>query len=305
MDTVTVSGKTYVKAAKAAAAAGYTADYVGQLCRAGKLDAVTIGKAWYVREGAVLEHKRSRSRGNMGATRRDLERRVRTELEKQATAAKGFTPVAATPYRTQSAPVRYSVEDADLLPSVSRPGSAVAVSEASVAAADERAAEADEQPEAPEVETSAPRAPYIAPTHEPVSSVDETDDERNVPIRRAKRVVRPEAPRIRGGASAPDIRSRAAEASLRTAPHAAAGHHHAAVAAMLSSARRTEEPRALVVRSPKLPMVLAGLCAVLIFGSIFLEGTWTYTNDGARAGNVQTTYNVASVQSVLELLRGR
>ena len=54
-----IDGVTYITVKKAAALAEYTADYVGQLCRGGKLEATRVGRAWYVSEGSIIEHKES------------------------------------------------------------------------------------------------------------------------------------------------------------------------------------------------------------------------------------------------------
>ncbi len=39
--------------------AGYTSDYIGQLCRAKKIDAKVVGRGWYVSEKDLVEHKNS------------------------------------------------------------------------------------------------------------------------------------------------------------------------------------------------------------------------------------------------------
>jgi len=56
-DKITLGEKRYVSVKKAAALAGYTTDYVGQLCRSGKLDATRIGHNWYVEESSLGERK--------------------------------------------------------------------------------------------------------------------------------------------------------------------------------------------------------------------------------------------------------
>lgn len=62
MQSVTVDGATYTKASVLAKKFNYTTDYIGQLCRAGKVDAQLVGRSWYVREDALLVHKDSRYR---------------------------------------------------------------------------------------------------------------------------------------------------------------------------------------------------------------------------------------------------
>lgn len=50
------SGKKFISAKRASEISGYTADYIGQLCRLKKLDNRRIGKAWFVAEKSLLEH---------------------------------------------------------------------------------------------------------------------------------------------------------------------------------------------------------------------------------------------------------
>lgn len=51
------NGKEYISASRAALESGYAADYVGQLCRSGKIPAKLIGRSWYVDIDALLIHK--------------------------------------------------------------------------------------------------------------------------------------------------------------------------------------------------------------------------------------------------------
>jgi len=53
-------GKTYVSVSRASKKLGYTADYIGQLCRAGKIDAKMIGRTWYVEWDSLRNHKKSK-----------------------------------------------------------------------------------------------------------------------------------------------------------------------------------------------------------------------------------------------------
>lgn len=60
METVQVNGVSFVKAAALAKKHRYTTDYIGQLCRAGKVEAQLVGRAWYVNEESLLGHKSER-----------------------------------------------------------------------------------------------------------------------------------------------------------------------------------------------------------------------------------------------------
>jgi len=52
----TGDGKNRITSKQAALLSGYAADYIGQLCRGGKLDAVMVGKTWMVVEESLKEH---------------------------------------------------------------------------------------------------------------------------------------------------------------------------------------------------------------------------------------------------------
>ena len=56
-DDLYLSGKKYISARRAAEITGYTSDYVGQLCRAGKVDATMVGRGWFISQESILLHK--------------------------------------------------------------------------------------------------------------------------------------------------------------------------------------------------------------------------------------------------------
>lgn len=56
-DSVEIDGKNYISSARAAKLVGYTKDYIGQLARAGKIDARRIGRGWYIHDDSVRKHK--------------------------------------------------------------------------------------------------------------------------------------------------------------------------------------------------------------------------------------------------------
>lgn len=65
MDTISVKGETYIKGSKIAKELGYTADYVGQLCRNGQIEGTLVGRSWYVSEKSIRAHKKNRYRSNI------------------------------------------------------------------------------------------------------------------------------------------------------------------------------------------------------------------------------------------------
>ena len=50
---ITLDGIDYVSSKRAAQIMGYTQDYVGQLCRGGKIEAKQIGRGWYIPKSVV------------------------------------------------------------------------------------------------------------------------------------------------------------------------------------------------------------------------------------------------------------
>ena len=57
MDELTIEDKKYVSSKRAAQMTGYAKDYVGQLCREGRVPARLVGRNWYVLESAIQDHR--------------------------------------------------------------------------------------------------------------------------------------------------------------------------------------------------------------------------------------------------------
>ncbi len=57
MDEITIEDKVYVSSKQAAKITGYAKDYVGQLCREGRVEARLVGRNWYVLEDSIREHR--------------------------------------------------------------------------------------------------------------------------------------------------------------------------------------------------------------------------------------------------------
>lgn len=57
MDELTIGDKIYISTKRAADITGYAKDYVGQLCREGRVEATLVGRSWYVLESSVREHR--------------------------------------------------------------------------------------------------------------------------------------------------------------------------------------------------------------------------------------------------------
>src|SRR3989338_4999086 len=57
MDEILIEEKRYVSSKRAAKMTGYAKDYIGQLCREGRVPARLVGRSWYVLESAIQDHR--------------------------------------------------------------------------------------------------------------------------------------------------------------------------------------------------------------------------------------------------------
>jgi hypothetical protein len=64
MEELIIEEKKYISSKRAAKVTGYAKDYIGQLCREGRVPARLVGRGWYVLETAIQDHRF----GNPGET---------------------------------------------------------------------------------------------------------------------------------------------------------------------------------------------------------------------------------------------
>lgn len=57
MDEILIEEKRYISSKQAAKITGYAKDYIGQLCREGRVTARLVGRSWYVLEAAIQDHR--------------------------------------------------------------------------------------------------------------------------------------------------------------------------------------------------------------------------------------------------------
>ena len=57
MDEILIEEKRYISSKRAAKMTGYAKDYIGQLCREGRVPARLVGRSWYVLESAIEDHR--------------------------------------------------------------------------------------------------------------------------------------------------------------------------------------------------------------------------------------------------------
>lgn len=100
MEELIIDDKKYVSTKRAAKETGYAKDYVGQLCREGRVPARLVGRSWYVLESAIQDHR-------FGAPH-----------EAESTPAKTAEEASTLP-PTWEAP-KYEADSGTSMPSVSR-----------------------------------------------------------------------------------------------------------------------------------------------------------------------------------------
>ncbi len=115
MDVLNVGGKNYVKASVVARDLGYTADYVGQLCRSRKVDAQLVGRTWYVDKESIQSHRSTRYRSTKAKSQESLQE---TLAEKKTVHdIVKTTPTSFSSYKNR---VSYIEDNSDLIPKVSK-----------------------------------------------------------------------------------------------------------------------------------------------------------------------------------------
>tara|TARA_B100000745_G_scaffold223426_1_gene149153 strand:+ start:5551 stop:6273 length:723 start_codon:yes stop_codon:yes gene_type:complete len=109
MKTIEIGGILYKKATEVAKDLGYTTDYIGQLCRSGKVEAEFVGRSWYVNPDSLKEHKFARHRSNKEKSRKAVEEYKKAQAVHIHT--KDLTP------KTYS----YEADDGELVPTLTKP----------------------------------------------------------------------------------------------------------------------------------------------------------------------------------------
>jgi hypothetical protein len=109
MKKIVIDGKTYQKATDVAKDLGYTSDYVGQLCRAGKVEAQQVGRTWFVVPETIHEHKKSRYRSNQAKSKAAIAAYHSAAQTTSQTIADAITPSRLSSHH-------YETDETDLIP---------------------------------------------------------------------------------------------------------------------------------------------------------------------------------------------
>ncbi|MFM2374245.1 MAG: hypothetical protein RLZZ234_240 [Candidatus Parcubacteria bacterium] len=117
MEYLDLGGKRYIKVSSAARETGYTSDYIGQLCRAKKIDAKLVGRTWYVVRDEITAHKRTRGRSTYEKTRQAVKAAI---VDSAGETAIPIHRGSTSAYRARlTAPaVKYHADETALIPEV-------------------------------------------------------------------------------------------------------------------------------------------------------------------------------------------
>ena len=144
MEAVSINGERYVKASSIARELGYTSDYVGQLCRDGKVDAERVGRGWFVSEQSIREHKKDRYRSTRAKSKEAVKEAVAEKQQPSLRPQLHF-------YNKRSFTSHYEPDTEEVLPRLAQKGTPEAVNERDDAQeeATYREEQAESAPEAP------------------------------------------------------------------------------------------------------------------------------------------------------------
>ncbi len=129
MEVISIDGVDYEKVTTLAKRFKYTTDYIGQLCRAGKVQAKLIGRTWYVHEPSLQNHKKVRYKKTSPDDKNSFEsNKIKiSRLDVPPVLAKTTAKVIETKVEQSKnferhvawKPVRYEEDDSALLPELS------------------------------------------------------------------------------------------------------------------------------------------------------------------------------------------
>lgn len=127
MKEVTINGVSYLPAVALAKQFRYTTDYIGQLCRAKKVDAQLVGRSWYVNPLSLTAHK-SAKYAKTNSSEKIIQNKDKVEISRidvePVLAKSTIKATNAAPQnfarRIEWQPARYEDDESDLFPVVKR-----------------------------------------------------------------------------------------------------------------------------------------------------------------------------------------
>lgn len=115
MEVLEIGEKKYLKASQAAKKAGYTSDYVGQLCRSGEIDAHLVGRSWYVDVDQLTAHRTEKKRQSRLKAREQVKKAI---ADQQTVSAERPRFLRHLKVNVHGKPATYASDDRELIPLV-------------------------------------------------------------------------------------------------------------------------------------------------------------------------------------------
>jgi hypothetical protein len=97
MDELLIDEKKYISSKQAAKITGYAKDYIGQLCREGRVTARLVGRSWYVLESAIQDHRYGDESTKQEVVKKVDEKPVESSWTRQAPRYEAASPVDLLP----------------------------------------------------------------------------------------------------------------------------------------------------------------------------------------------------------------
>ncbi len=116
MDELIFDGKKYISSSRAGREFDYAPDYIGQLCRSGKISARLVGRAWYVSEESLRGHINQFGKVN------DSGAETKVASEKNLSPENSLNKWDISPIREKTVASRYEFDDRPLLPGLRKEG---------------------------------------------------------------------------------------------------------------------------------------------------------------------------------------
>lgn len=115
MDELLIEEKKYISSKQAAKVTGYAKDYIGQLCREGRVPARLVGRSWYVLETAIQDHRF----GNEPVVPKEAAASQKDTAKDVAPSAKDPEPAAIASVKKPEVP-HYEAYEPVVLPTLNR-----------------------------------------------------------------------------------------------------------------------------------------------------------------------------------------
>jgi hypothetical protein len=305
METLQIDGITYQKVSSAARDTGYTADYVGQLCRAGKINAKLVGRTWYIEKDAIGGHKREKVRSNSSQTRKGLVAELKVHSETNRAIPVSMHPLySPSRYRDRilAEGVRYEKDETQLIPTTA---STLSTEEKSHENTDHqlshqipvlKSIDVLSEEEMPEPEPEVKKTEVKWSGTIVVAPVEEVED---------TGIAMEETPII-----APDNTYSGFSEGIFQPLKQETTHKHsedfltAEEKEDMLGVSHKQQPNAVPVYALKLPVVLAtAITCAFLASATFIQGVWVYQNGTQTAEPyMTTTYNITSVQNLASLI---